>query len=652
MPIPREIIDEIRARTSIAEVIGKSVALTRTGTSLKGLCPFHGEKTPSFNVNEGRNMWHCFGCGEGGDVFAFVMKQENRTFMEVVEELGERAGIAIPKAPLTREQEEKRSESEEMFFVNERAKAFFTSTLASPAGKAAREYLKKRGIGSDIIEEFGLGYCGPGWDALASWFRQNKLDPRAGVKAGLFTPRRQGDGFYDRFHERLTFTIANYRGRVVGFGGRQMDGPTTQGEGSPKYLNSSESPVYKKSEIMYGLDTARAAIGKHDRVIVVEGYFDLLGLAQAGIREVVATCGTALTPGHLEILRRYTKKVILLYDGDEAGRKAAVRSLPLFIESGMTSLYCPLPDGEDPDTTVMRVGVEAFQKRLSGAESVAEFYIERMRKTSEGKSTEERAELLKRIAPIFWNVSDPVMRDHYSSKLSFALELPQEMVINVIALKGAPPPKPNENNEVAQPLIKRPDFKRAGGAPWKPGRKWNDPPPGPPTADLPVAAKLRTTAGGNRNSEETVLRLMLGSRKVAARVRADRILGLFKDRNLCSLGEKIAEAVLRDSRDSTDSGTEAEPSDQPDVGAVLDAVDFSETERRLITQLSVSPLPSDETTVAKTFEDVRLQLEQRELSSRLKALKAEMAAAQRAHDDARVMALSQEVNEVNRRLKK
>ena len=355
--------------------------------------------------------------------------------------------------------------------------------------------------------------------------------------------------------------------------------------------------------------------------------------------------GTALTPGHLAILRRYTTKVILLYDGDEAGRKAAVRSLPLFLESGMSALYCGLPTGEDPDTMVMKEGADAFQKRLSGSESVAEFFIERQRRTAEGQSSEECADLLRRVAPVFWKVTDPVLQDHYSAKLADALRLPMEMVVNVIASRGAPAPKPSENSQMGQATGARPDFKRAGGTPWKPKGKWNDPPPGPPTADLPVAAKLRTSAGGNRNSEETVLRLMLGSRKVADRVRADQILGLFKDRNLCSLGEKLAEAVLRVS-------TDREVNDQPDVGAILEAVDFSEAERRLITQLSVSPLPNDEETTSKTYEDVRLQLEQHALSSRLKQLKTEMAAAQRMHDDARLLELSAEVNDVNRRLKK
>src|SRR2546428_4255729 len=241
--MPQEVIDEFRVRISIAAVTGRYVALQRAGASLKGLCPFHKEKTASFHVNESRGTWHCFGsCNEGGDVFKFLMKKENRAFPEVVEDLAGTVGVEVPKAPLSPAQRQAKSETEELLGANEAAKAFFRTALAGPhpLAKQARDYLVKRRMTAGLIDEFGIGWCGPGWDALAQHFNRTKLDPRMGEKAGLFTKRRQGPGFYDRFHERVVFPVTSARGRVIGFGGRLMEGAPTTGDDSPKYLNSSE----------------------------------------------------------------------------------------------------------------------------------------------------------------------------------------------------------------------------------------------------------------------------------------------------------------------------------------------------------------------------------------------------------------------------
>ena len=655
MQIPRDIIDEVRNRTSLAEVIGKYVTLTRAGTSLKGLCPFHGEKSASFNVQEAKGVWHCFGCGEGGDVFKFLMKQENRTFVEVVEELAEKAGVALPKVPMTREQEVARSDSDEMFFANEKAKAFFQMNLVSPAGRAAREYLAKRGIGQALIEEYGLGYCGPGWDALAKFFAREGLKSASGIKAGLFVARRENKaGFYDRFHERLTFTITNSRGRVIGFGGRKMEGgSTTEGDSAPKYLNSSESPVYKKSDALYGLDAARAAIGKSDRVIVVEGYFDVLGMAQTGIREVVATCGTALTPGHLQVLRRYTRNVVLLYDGDDAGRKAAQRAVPLFFDAGMSARYCGLPQGEDPDTWAAKAGREAFLKQLTDAPPLAEFFIDQLALAARGKSAAERSALLKRVSPVFARVTDAMELGDYAHRLGDALDLKEDAILR--ELSSRPGEAPGEKVEPKQTVDggKRPDFKRAGP---------NNRPPfksrfGPPepfggkmaTADVPMSSKRNVAAREDRNSEELVLRLMLGSKKVADRVRADSVPRLFKDEGLRSLGERLAEAISR-------HGTGEQQSDQPDVAAVLDDLQnsgLSPEEHRLITALCAEDsIATEPETAWNDFLAVLLRLEQRRLSEKIKSLRVEIAAAARARDLTRERTLEAELSAAVRQVKR
>lgn len=645
MAVPRDIIDEIRARTNIVEVVARYVQLNRSGTALKGLCPFHKEKTPSFNVNEARNMWYCFGCAEGGDVFDFLIKQENRSFMEIVEELGEACGVPIPKTPLTPQQQAARSENDEMFEANERALAFFRQVLSSPAGRDAREYLQKRGIPEALQEEFGVGYCGPGWDALARHFRMNKWSVKLAEKAGLLSPRRQGDGHYDRFHERLVFPVRNHRGRAIGFGGRKMNGETTAGDQSPKYLNSSESPVYKKSEALYGIDTARAAIGKTERVIMVEGYFDLLGLAAHGIREVVATCGTALTPQHLDIVRRYNPRtVVLLYDGDEAGRKAAVRVLPLFLQAGVPARYAGLPQGEDPDTWVAKIGGDEFRRFLERAAPLAEYYInEVLAAKARDLSTAERAALLKQVAPIFGAVKDPVEMTEYSSRLAEALKLQPSSVSSALAPEAARGASVNSQESQANFGGQRPFQKREWKKDWKPGGKkpWG-PPPGPPGGDLPLRAKLEAVSSGDRNSEETLLRLMLGSRKLADIVRADRIHGLFKDPGLKSLGERIAEAVSRT--------PPRDDSDQPDVSAVAKSADFSDAERRLIQQMAIDAVPGDIDAAWKIFQDCRIRLEQRALSERKKQLNHEIKAAERENDSARLMALLSEARDIDRRL--
>ncbi len=671
--LSREIIEEIRARTSLAEVVGRTVALTRSGTALKGLCPFHGEKTPSFNVNEARGIWHCFGCGEGGDVFGFVMKQENRAFMEVVEELAKACGVDLPKTPLTPEQAAARTENDRMLEANEQARTFFQGTLAAAAGRAARDYLRERGIGREIEEAFGLGYCGPGWDALAIWWRANRHDPNVGERAGLFSRRRSGPGLYDRFHERLVFPVTNGRGRVIGFGGRKMDGPTTAGDSSPKYLNSSESPVYKKSDALYGLDHARAPIGKTERVIVVEGYFDLLGLAQAGIGEVVATCGTALTPGHLAVLRRFAPKTaILLYDGDDAGRRAAIRALPIFFEAGIAARYAGLPQGHDPDTYVREIGPEAFATFLEGAVPLAEYFIGDLGQKAKGRSAAERAAILERVAPVFAKVPNPVERTGYANELAGKLGLSPEAVAQALArgasraaARGGDAPSPAGGAAASPPMVagtrvvdhqKR--FGSSGFTKYRRdrfgtsakgfrGRFEPEPPPG---ADLTVAQKLRTATAKERNFEEMLLRLMLGSRRIAGIVRAEQTLLQFRDSGLRSLGERIAEAVVRGS-----SGGDGDDSrDEPNVAAVLsDIADLTEAERRVITALVADePGGRDPGADDLTFGRCRQVFRRRALEDREKELRLDYAAADRLHDSDRMNRILVELRETHAALAK
>jgi len=398
--IKQEKIIEIRDRASIVEMISDYVTLRKSGRNYMGLCPFHAEKTPSFTVSEEKEIFHCFGCGAGGSVFHFLMQYEQLSFPEAVERVAQRYGISVDRSD--RSGRAGAEDSKASFYaLNECAAANYQKMLYHhPLGGKALEYLKNRGIEEATTQQFVLGYAPPNGSGLVNLIQKEQRMIKDALQLGLIG-QRDGRRFYEKFFDRLMFPIMNAGGKVIGFGGRVL------GQGLPKYLNSAESPVFNKGSTLYGVYQAKGGIRKEDRVVVVEGYLDVIALQQYGINYSVATLGTALTAHHLRILARYTKNIIALFDGDEAGRKAAARSFEIFIEAGLLGRAAFLPAGDDPDTYVRSHGRDAVEKLIDGAVPLADYYFswleQRYGKSLEGKgkTAEEISRLLVRMGNAF-----------------------------------------------------------------------------------------------------------------------------------------------------------------------------------------------------------------------------------------------------------
>jgi len=407
--IPEETIEAIRSRVDIVDLVGRYVSLRQAGRSFKGLCPFHDEKTPSFQVNPQLGIFHCFGCNAGGNAFAFLMRKDNLTFPEAVRTLGRDCGIEVPESGGEGDGAEVGRRLRE---ANAAAALFYRAALRGEEGSAARAYLAGRGIDAATAERFGLGFAPDRWDALSRTLTQARIPLEVGSRAGLLAERRSG-GYYDRLRGRLTFPICDVRGDVIGFGGRALGA-----EQEPKYLNTPESALFRKREAFYGLPDALEPIRRAGRAVVVEGYFDRMALARAGIPESVATCGTALSEDHSRGLRRRTREVVLLFDGDEAGQNAVLRSLSLLLPEGLRVRAAELPAGEDPDTFLEHQGAAALRALVDAAPPAIEGLIARA--VRGGCATPwEKADAVAAVVPVLVLVADPVERGEYARRLAF-----------------------------------------------------------------------------------------------------------------------------------------------------------------------------------------------------------------------------------------
>jgi DNA primase len=406
--IPEETIQEIRDRVDIVGLIGRAVTLKKAGRTFKGLCPFHQEKTPSFTVSAERGTFHCFGCGEGGNAFAFLMRHENLTFPEVARALAAEVGIEIPETG-----RRERGASEEALRAIAVAQALYRRSLAGPEGAEARAYLERRGLDAAAIERFGLGLAPDRWDAVASALAAERIPAEVGERAGLLKPRERG-GHYDLLRGRITFPIQDVHGRVVAFGGRAL------GEAQePKYLNTPETCVFRKREAFYGMPFALEPMRSQDRAVIVEGYFDWIALQRAGIGEALATCGTSVTEEHARGLRRRTRYVVLLFDGDEAGQRAVVRALLVLLPQGLRVLAAALPSGQDPDDFLRSEGTEALRALVDGARPALELVIGRA--VAGGVATPwERADAVVEVIPLLLAIADPVERGEFARRLALA----------------------------------------------------------------------------------------------------------------------------------------------------------------------------------------------------------------------------------------
>jgi len=406
--IPDEIIQQLRDRVDIVDLIGRFVTLKRAGRSYKGLCPFHQEKTPSFHVSPDRQAFHCFGCQEGGNAISFLMKVENLTFPEAARVLARELGIEIPETDGAPSQG-----ADRLFDALELAQDCYRAALAAPGNPGAR-YLEERGIDAATIQRFGIGLAPDRWDTLVSALRQRGIPAEVGERAGLLSARERG-GHYDRLRGRVTFPIRDVRGRVIGFGGRAI----AAGQ-DPKYLNTPETPVFRKRESFYGFPLALEPIRRRDRAVVVEGYFDLIALHRAGIEHVLATCGTALTREHARNLRRRTRDVVLLFDGDEAGQRAMERSLEVLLPEGLRVRAAVLPEGLDPDDFLRARGAAALQALVDGALPALDQLLRRA--TRRGVATAwEKADAVAAVAPLLALVASAVERAELVRQLALAV---------------------------------------------------------------------------------------------------------------------------------------------------------------------------------------------------------------------------------------
>ncbi len=410
------VLDDIRAAVDIVDLVGRFVNLRKAGVNWKGLCPFHGEKTPSFTVNPKKGIFHCFGCGVGGDVFGFVMRQDRLSFPEAVRALARSAGVALPD---DRPPDAADSGREQLLRAMELASQFYVETLWTPAGARARAYLEQRGVDPEVARRFGLGFAPEGWEALLTAMKGSGVDEATLVAAGLAVARDNRAGVYDRFRGRLLFSIRDLQGRVVAFGGRAF------GDEQPKYLNSPETPLYTKGNLLYAADVARESIRAKNRALIVEGYVDCLMAHQHGFTETVAALGTAFTGAQLGVLRRYCSEIITFFDADAAGQKAAERAEELLepSTSGMTwgvnrsgafddagSLRVKvalLPAGHDPDTFLREQGAAAFTERIAAARSLLSYALDRTITTADGgEGARGRTNLFARVALMLAKVTD------------------------------------------------------------------------------------------------------------------------------------------------------------------------------------------------------------------------------------------------------
>ena len=406
--IPEETIQAIRDRVDVVDLIGRYVTLKKAGRSFKGLCPFHQEKTASFTVNPERGIFHCFGCGESGNAIAFLMRHENLTFPEAARVLAAECGIEIPQIGGGEP-----GVVERILKATGVAQKLYREALMASQGEPARAYLERRGLGRELAERFGIGFAPDRWDAVTKALARSRIPASMGEKAGLLKERERG-GHYDLLRGRITFPIQDVRGRVIGFGGRALSS-----EQEPKYLNTLESPVFHKRETFYGFPFSLEPIRRNDRAVVVEGYFDLIALHRAGIEESVATCGTALTEGHARNLRRRTRNLVLLFDGDEAGQRAVLRALEVVLPQGLRVRAAALPAGEDPDDFLARNGPEALRDLIESAPPALELAIQRAL-AGGCESPWEKADAVAAVAPLLAVLSDPVERGEYTRRLAMA----------------------------------------------------------------------------------------------------------------------------------------------------------------------------------------------------------------------------------------
>lgn len=421
-----EQIEEVRSRSDIVSVIGRYVRLKRAGSGYTGLCPFHNEKTPSFHVNPARQMYKCFGCGVGGNVLTFVMEYENLTFPEAMEMLAQEAGIELPKQELTAQQKQQESLRQTLLEINKKAARYYFALLKSPRGKPGYDYLTGRGLSDETILHFGLGYAGQGGGELYQYMKKEGYSDSVLKETGLF--KMDERGAYDKFWNRVMFPIMDANNRVIGFGGRVM------GDAKPKYLNSPETKIFDKSRNLFGLNYAKR--GKRSNMILCEGYMDVIALHQAGFTNAVASLGTAFTEQQANLIRRYTDEVLLTYDSDGAGIKAAMRAIPMLRRAGITRKVIHMEPYKDPDEFIKNLGAEEFEKRMEEAQNSFFFEIEVIKKNYSMSDPEQKTKFIHETARKLLVFEDKIQRDNYLEAVAARYNIKTEDLRQLVVRYG------------------------------------------------------------------------------------------------------------------------------------------------------------------------------------------------------------------------
>lgn len=426
MYYPEELVEEIRERNDIVEVIGTYVKLQKKGSSYFGLCPFHNEKSPSFSVSPGKQMYYCFGCGEGGNVISFVMKYENYSFIEAVQMLASRAGIELPQVTRSKEEKENADKRSQILTINTLAAKFYYYMLKSEKGAFAYHYLRGRELSDNTITGFGLGYSDKYSDSLYKYMKSKGYKDDILKETGLFTFEEKG--VHDKFWNRVMFPIMDVNNKVIAFGGRVM------GDGKPKYLNSPETKVFDKSRNLYGLNIARTS--RKDYLLICEGYMDVISLHQAGFNNAVAALGTSFTSGHASLIKRYAKEVVLTFDSDGAGIKAALRAIPILREAGLSIKVLSMKPYKDPDEFIKALGPEAYEERIEKATNYFIFQVGTLMNEYNLDDPSEKTEFHNKVADMLLEFEDEIERNNYLESVCRIFNIPLDGLRQLVKKKG------------------------------------------------------------------------------------------------------------------------------------------------------------------------------------------------------------------------
>jgi len=528
------LVREVRERNNIVSVVGDYVTLRKAGAHYKGLCPFHSEKTPSFTVHEDRQFFYCFGCQTGGDVITFLRELNGYSFPEAVRVLADRAGIQLPERTRRdpRAEAERRAQrtfKDAAYEAGRFAQRFFVERLGSDEGEVCRAYLRERALGPDAVERFGLGFAPARWDGLGQELARRGVDARVAERVGLLMPRRSGQGYYDRFRARLMFPIRSMSGEVIGFSGRDVSGS----DDAPKYLNSPESPVFTKGDNLFGLYEARRALRTRGEAIVVEGNVDLVRLSVSGFEHVVAPLGTALTDAQCRLLSRFVSRVVLLYDGDKAGRAATLKAIPTAMAAGLQVAVVTLPDGDDPDAFLGREGAAALQRLMEQARSGWDVLVDHtLRDVGAWADPGGPVRAVDRLAPVLAAVADERQRLLFERRLASDLQLDHATLVRFVRRALAAQPRPARD-------ARRPQQARTNG------------PAGPPAPLRPGGRGAQVAAAPQPPRrvparELALLRLLMDSPEACALYDAHELGELLTDGGVRRVADRLARAWSED----------------------------------------------------------------------------------------------------------